>query len=267
MYLAKPGDYADTGGNMGIRDLLGIKNGDLVVAVGGGGKTTLLETLAIELAGAGFRTIVTTTTKIYPHAEFPHQLITGDNLEEFHRCLQEINWERTPILGKEINCAGKLVGLDPEWVDAIKEWSLSDVILVEGDGARRKPFKAPRRHEPVIPGKATLVIPVAGMDCLDMPLTEENFPGLEEMLEITGLRYGDSMTVEGVAQVLLSEQGYKKGVPPSARWIPLLNKVEDEAAGKNARQIAGLLHLWGVNAVLIGSLKSHNLEKIEFPLN
>ena len=44
----------------------GIKKGDVVSLVGGGGKTATMYLLAHELAGQGRRVIVTTTTNIMP---------------------------------------------------------------------------------------------------------------------------------------------------------------------------------------------------------
>ena len=56
-----------------------IKKGDIITITGAGGKTSLMFSLARELASLG-RVLVTTTTKIYvPHPDNFEELITSDS--------------------------------------------------------------------------------------------------------------------------------------------------------------------------------------------
>jgi len=47
-----------------LRDAIKLKQRDIVVTVGGGGKTTIIEKLAQELTCTGNKVIISTTTKI-----------------------------------------------------------------------------------------------------------------------------------------------------------------------------------------------------------
>ena len=50
--------------------------------------------------------------------------------------------------------------------------SSCDVMLIEADGAKRKPLKVPADWEPVIPDFADVVVSVIGLDCLGKPICE-----------------------------------------------------------------------------------------------
>ena len=63
-------------------------------------------------------------------------------------------------------CVGKSDGgekLTAPYVSIGDLESLADYVLVEADGAKRFPLKAPAAHEPVIPDETRLVIAVAGL--------------------------------------------------------------------------------------------------------
>ena len=47
-----------------------------------------------------------------------------------------------------------------------------DNVVVEADGSRRLPFKAPAEFEPVIPSSSTLVISTIGADSLDQVISD-----------------------------------------------------------------------------------------------
>jgi len=51
---------------------------------------------------------------------------------------------------------GKLLGIDEDWVEELRR--LVPYVIVEADGARRLPIKAPSEGEPVIPPSTTLLL-------------------------------------------------------------------------------------------------------------
>ena len=67
----------------------------------------------------------------------------------------------------------RLAGLDPLSLDALHEaarangWSL----LVEADGSRQRPLKAPAGHEPPIPTWVEAVVVLAGLSAMGQPLS------------------------------------------------------------------------------------------------
>lgn len=66
-------------------------------------------------------------------------------------------------------------GIHPSWIPALAQsW---DFVLVEADGSRRLPVKAPAVYEPVIPPGTDLVVGVIGLDALAVPWTARPFTG------------------------------------------------------------------------------------------
>ena len=113
-------------------------------------------------------------------------------------------------------------------------------IIVEADGAARKPLKAPNATEPVIPESTSLVIAVTGMDALGCRLTEENVFRPEIVSRLTGLAKGGTVTADTIATLITHPQGITKGSPAHARIVPFINKIDiikdpaaaDDLAGK-----------------------------------
>lgn len=236
----------------------------MVVFVGAGGKTSAMNRLARELYCFGETVILTTTTKIFPISDSNFQLfLVKDQSAAAILNLISFSKPKIIVLGQEINQAGKIVGLEMGQINELKSLCPELTILVEGDGAKRKPFKAPRDFEPLIPESATVVVPVIGIDSIGQSVCGMHFHGVENLCAITGLKIGDIFRERDAAAVLLSKTGYQKGVPKGARWIPLINKVDHPYERKKALKLVGLLKEAGVARVMIGSLGIEN-SPIEF---
>ena len=218
----------------------------IIALVGGGGKTTLMLRLAHELAQKGARVIVTTTTHIFP----PEGIPTGNpsNAEEVSHALL---LEPLLCLGKPA-VDGKLIAPDLSMEILCQ---LADYVLVEADGAKRLPLKAPAELEPVIPREARLVVAVAGLDGAGKPIREIAFrPALYAVL--CGKAESQAVTPRDIALVLMNEHGQRKGVPKEARFVVLLNKADDETMRETALAIAAELEHEPVERVVIAALGS-----------
>jgi len=115
----------------------------------------------------------------------------------------------------------KVRGLPPEWVDDLGLSFPGLTLLVEADGAARKPLKAPAAHEPVIPASADLVLAVAGVDAVGLGLDPASVHRPELIARLTGLRPGERLGPREVATVLRHTVG--------TRPVYILNKVDSEA--------------------------------------
>ncbi|MDI6696013.1 MAG: selenium cofactor biosynthesis protein YqeC [Anaerolineales bacterium] len=119
-------------------------------------------------------------------------------------------------------------------------------LLVEADGSRRLPLKAPAAHEPLIPAWARTVVVVAGLSALGKPLTWEWVHRPEIFAQLAEQSPGEVITPECMVKVLTSPQGGLKGVPPAARRIALLNQADtlerQAAASQIARRLLGDFH-------------------------
>ncbi len=225
----------------------------LVAIVGGGGKTSLMFRLAKELGG---RVIATTTTRIFAAQMKLAPAVCNFPDQNFDRCLSD-GLERHQLCLVVGQVEGeKARGVPPEIVSQWLERPDVDTILVEADGSRMRPCKAPAGHEPVIPVKTSLVIPVAGIDAVGGRLTEiAHRP--ERVADLTGLDLTDKMDAGALAKLLCHRQGGLKAVPPSARVMVLLNKVEDEHQLGIARQVAQrCLAEERIDRVVIGAIKT-----------
>lgn len=227
----------------------------LVAIVGGGGKTSLMFALANQLTGG---VVLTTTTRIFAaQMKLAEAVLTAqdaqseDNLanklQQFGQCL---------VIG-EVE-GEKAKGVAPELPGQLLTRPDVAYVVVEADGSRMRPIKAPAAHEPMIPPETTLVVPVVGIDALN-----GRFPDIAHRPELVAALLGkpyqsiNQLSAEEVAQILCHPNGGLKGVPPEARVIPLLNKVETAEQLTAARHIAHLvLQEQRVEQVVIGAIRS-----------
>ena len=146
---------------MALRDLLGVRPG-VTAVIGGGGKTTLLRTLGGELAAEGKRVLLCTTTKMLPFPDLPCAL-TGAELEALRRK------HRLLCAGTLLPDTGKLAAPETPMAQLAARF---DYMLVEADGAARRPLKAHAPHEPVIPAEANQTICVVGASGFGQPIVQ-----------------------------------------------------------------------------------------------
>ncbi|MGE0543024.1 MAG: hypothetical protein AB7R89_22890 [Dehalococcoidia bacterium] len=53
---------------------------------------------------------------------------------------------------------GRLLPLEPAWIDAFHRDYPDLTSVLESDGSAMRPFKAPNNREPMIPATATIVV-------------------------------------------------------------------------------------------------------------
>lgn len=206
----------------------------VVVLVGGGGKTTSIYALAREARGAGKTVIVTTTTHMMPH---PSLFLTdASDPVELHALLGRYG---IVTVGK-LDRRDKMTGGD---VAACR--AAADVVLVEGDGARLHPLKAPAEHEPVIPPGADAVVAVAGMDCLGGELGTVCHRS-ERVAALLDKPLDGLITPADVADILASPQGGRKGVGADMAFRCILNKADGGERRALAEEAAALLRKRGI---------------------
>lgn len=144
-----------------------------IALTGSGGKSTALFRLGSELTSSGRQTLLTTTTKVWArqadHAPFT---ITTDDETLLARELPVL----LPRYGRVLALSGsaaepeKMQGLPVDTVCRLARLASVQAVVVEADGSRERPLKAPADHEPVIPPCATDVIHVVGLSALGKPL-------------------------------------------------------------------------------------------------
>lgn len=228
----------------------------VVSFVGSGGKTTALFRLARELAKHN-AVIVTATTHFgvwqIPLADH-HIISTGESKipnEGIILVTGEIEGDKT----NPVNTATL------DWLhEECKTRNLP--LLIEADGSRQKPLKAPAAHEPPIPQFTDLVVQVAGLGVLGKPLTDEHVHRAEIFSQRSGLPLGNSITPQAVVEVLTHPQGGLKNIPPQARRVTLLNQADtpelQSIGGSMARELLNYF-----DSVIVGTLQHDNLQTFE----
>lgn len=247
---------------MQLSRALRMSPGDVVAFVGGGGKTTAMFQLANEMVGS-LRVLTTTSTRIFAaqirrapaHTTFdPQRQTVADLLPHLDEAIAAHG--QVLLIGPVEEDTGKAFGVPSEVIDALADSGHVDLIINEADGSRMRPFKAPAAHEPVIPQRTAVVVPVVGLDILGRPLTDEYVHRAALVSHLSGTPVGQPVTAETIAAVISHPQGGLKGVPPQARAVPLLNKVESPADLAAAQAIAArLLAESRLEAVAIGAVQ------------
>ncbi len=206
---------------MNISALLEVEKG-VTALIGGGGKTTLMYTLAEELRRRG-TVLVTTSTHIQRPEQYP-TLLTADAAA----VAAALATHGVVCVAGE-TAEGKLCApaLSFELLAA-----LADFVLVEADGSRRLPLKAHAPHEPVIPPNARRTVYVVGADGFGHPIRQVCHRP-ERYAALCGAAEDDIVTPMLEAAVLHAE-GYDTG------WV-YINKVETPSDWANAEALAALL--------------------------
>jgi len=228
-----------------LRKALGLEGGGVVSLVGAGGKTSLMFRIARELTESGDSVLTTTTTKImWPaQTQSPH-VILADSIDEVLSRARELLKETRHISAVSHQIPPhpeKVKGFPPHAINAFWKSGLFHWILVEADGANRRPLKAPALHEPVIPECSDWVIGLMGLIGVGKALDEEWIFRPELFAKLTGLKVGAPVTEEAAAASVERKDGIMKGTPDKARKVIFLNMADQPGALKTGRRIAGLL--------------------------
>jgi probable selenium-dependent hydroxylase accessory protein YqeC len=199
-------------------DLIDLPTYPLITIVGAGGKTTVMYTLASELAQRGIRVITTTTTHIFfPKPGETDTLIVAAGTAIL---LQKVRaaWQyqhRITVAGTVLR-TDKLAGLQPEQPYELLMKSGADVVIVEADGARHRMIKAPAEHEPVIPLQTNAALLMMSAEAINQPLSAEIAHRPERVAMVTGINLGDILSPAVIARLITSEQGALKHIPRAA---------------------------------------------------
>lgn len=187
--------------------------------VGGGGKTTTIQKMASTFKNYGAKVLCTTSTaKFKPTEEYYDKIFIGDIPQDY-----------TPRGGSitvygEYEEGEKLKSKNIGKIENIIKRNIFDYILIEADGANRKPIKAPADHEPVISNFTTITVGVIGMDCIgeNINIIAHRPNLLKKILNVQGehiLKYND------LVKLALHENGlFKNSI---GKKILFLNKVKE----------------------------------------
>lgn len=243
---------------MRLTDAIRLQRGDRVALVGAGGKTSAMFRLADELRREGWRVVTTTTTHVaQEQLEALPEVIWLSGTQDISPVLQALDRSGVAmVVGPSTEARARVGGPPPEVLDALASRLDVDAILIEADGSRQLPLKAPAEHEPAIPEFADLVVVVVGYRGLGQPLDADHVHRPERFSVLAGMSLGAPVSAEAVARVLSHREGGLRRVPPGARAVALINQVDREADLEGSRRLARqVLAEPGMERVAIASMR------------
>lgn len=202
-----------------------------IALVGGGGKSTLMHTIAGQVGGS---VVLTCTTKMGADQHMGRRVLVAPTDDEVVIAATAAG---APVMVWSNIDGQKAIGVDPARCDAWFE--RVDHVIIEADGSRRRPFKAPADYEPIIPSTATLVISVIGADALGRVISDQCHRPLR-VAALVGCRADVRLEPWMAATVILHERGAAKAAPPGADFAVAINKVDHTNADLVNRLVAEL---------------------------
>lgn len=242
---------------MTLAAALQMRDDEVVALVGGGGKTTAMFRLAREMVEKGGSAITTTTTRIFGTqiALSPVHILAADATREKVAAALAAHGQ-VLVIGATDPGSGKAEGVSLDLFQRLRAWCPDTCIVNEADGSRMRPFKAPAAYEPVIPPETTLVVALVGADVFGKTLDADHVHRPELVSALSGAPPGTAITADIVARVLTHPEGGRKGVPPGARMVVLINKVERLADRTPAHETAErVLREPAIHSVLLATLR------------
>lgn len=210
---------------MKLVDAIRPQSSTRLAIVGAGGKTTVLFRLAEQIDGP---VIVTASTHLgidqVGHADHHYAIQRRDDLSQLRKSIQDGITLVTG--GKGTN--KRVDGLSFDLLDELNAiaYSHNVPLIIEADGSRRKPLKAPAEHEPPIPDFVDKVIVLAGLSGLGKSLNPDWVHRHERFERLSGLKLGGTITPQAIVNVLSSENGGLRNIPTGAQRIAFLNQVD-----------------------------------------
>lgn len=225
--------------------------------IGSGGKTTALFLLAKQLHT---NVIVTTTTRLaaWQTTLADHHMV-ANSIED----IQNIPNEGVVLITGEV-IGEKATSIEKNILIQLHKYCKSQNIplLIEADGSKQKPLKAPAEHEPAIPDFSDIIVYVVGLSVIGKSLNDVNVHRPEIFSRLASLVNNDMITPDSIIKVLTHPQGGLKNIPRHARKIMLLNQADtselQSLAGEMAQQ---LRHHF--DSTLVGSLIQDTFQTFE----
>ena len=240
----------------------------MLAFVGGGGKTSTIYAYASFLASQGKRVIVTTTTHMQYPCAAAGPLYTS--AAEAEKRLSAVGTGAVAVCGTDDGMRGgvhRITGLPEAEFRRCRPDSkrpFCDVVLIEADGAKMLPLKAPVETEPVIPHGTDTVVVCAGLDAIggrladvcfrqektagilmrDGMMTAEKVIGCADMAHILFRGYIEPMMTAQVPvctciYALLNKTDMTGGMENGRRTVQILNALVDQLHQNAEEQLRG----------------------------
>ena len=141
--------------------------GACIAILGGGGKTSLLDRLGVELATCFPRVLLTALTRSARYSKHTVFFLQDVVLAKLPQLFSQNN----PLyIMSDIAGPAKLAGIAAADLKRLR--GFANCTVFECDGARNLPLKAHLPHDPVVPDFATLTVILVGADAVGTRLPD-----------------------------------------------------------------------------------------------
>lgn len=197
---------------------------------GSGGKTTCCEQLARDAVAAGYRTVLTTTTKmrVPPHCLDPHGV--ADVAKALDGATEPL------ILGRVADDGRKLLGPPVALLEELASTRACDLIVIEADGSRGASIKGYREGEPIVPRGTDRVVVLVGVDAMGAGREDPLVHRSEILWPFLELGDDERLDAAAIARALLEQPGYFDRLNGAPAAI-LINKVDDGETTMRGRRL------------------------------
>lgn len=242
---------------MNLIENLKINENDVITITGGGGKTSLMMRLGKELSQKRMNHVLTTTAKICISDLRGAQSIICENINDIIDVLKK-DAQQEWLIGKEKVTDQKISGFAEEELIILKNAIKPLVIINEGDGSKRKPYKFYGDYEPMIPQITTKLIHVIGAEVLYKKIDDQTFHRSE--------LYGDTQAIFDEDVLFQAFKDFIKNkldakLAGDTQRILFINKADGENL-KNAR-IMSKIGAPLFDRCLMGSLQEDWIEMVK----
>jgi probable selenium-dependent hydroxylase accessory protein YqeC len=238
---------------MQLYQALELQHPEVISFCGGGGKTSTIQRLCAELRAINRTVISTVTTRIgsnqtdgiVPVLVGNSTNLSASQIQQINNSIARDGWAL--VAGNQE--VTKLTGVDPDAVCGLQP--LADYVLIEADGARTMPIKAPAAFEPVFPGCTTICVALIGIDAIGRQILPGQVHRPELICKVTGAKPGDVVNPQIIAELIIHSDGLFKGTPAAARKFVIVNKIVDSIGVAQADDLAAAVRLLGCDVPLI----------------
>lgn len=230
--------------------------GTVASVLGGGGKTTLVELLGVELAKRHSRVLVSSLT--HTLGRLAHGAVSAEEVQKagLGRFAAASNPVR--VLGP-LDVEGKASGIAAQVLEELV--AQAEVTVFECDGARNLPLKVHVDRDPQVPGFSTHALLLVGAEVVGSRIEE----GLVHRPDLFAERWNvgreQLLDADLVATVVTSKAGYLSKVPAGIETIYFVNKAD--MAMEAARLLGEIIARRGEWPVYYGSLHENWFERIQ----
>ncbi len=220
-----------------------------ISVVGGGGKSQLIKWLASVYKAQGYTVCIASSTKTYlpeydevdgviPLASRQQMCRLPRLLSHYSRLSGSIHFLYKQRLSSAVDEPTKVQGFSVDDLADLAKLTLFDVLLVEADGAKHLPLKAPAEHEPCVCELTDLLIGVIGAEAIFAPAVPQQIHRWQNFSEVAACKAGAEVDEAVLERLLAHSQGLFKNSPKGANKLWLINKMDRCLNPSRLRQFA-----------------------------